>query len=275
LNATETRVNETEFLERLFTALQDDKLVLPTLPEIALSIRDLVANEDSSLADLCKLINKDTALTARLIQIANSPIFLTNAATTSVDAAVKRLGRNVVNNIVTGVAMEQLFQATTEITDRKLRQCWQHALEVSAIAATFSQQIPHLKADQAMLAGLTHDIGVLPILTMAEDYPELLADEAALDALIESAHAKIGTAILKKWSFPEPIIMAVKHHEDLMFDSGAKPDYVDLLIVANLQSSDNAARLAAIPDMSVIPAFAKLGLGEIEVIDMYAPPPAA
>jgi putative nucleotidyltransferase with HDIG domain len=269
-----TKVNETEFLERLFTALQHDKLVLPTLPEIALSIRDLVANEDSSLADLCKLINKDTALTARLIQIANSPIFRASVAINSVDAAIKRLGRNVVNNIVTGVAMEQLFQATTEITDRKLRKCWQHAMEVSAIAATFSQQIPHLKADQAMLAGLTHDIGVLPILTMAEDYPALLADEAMLDALIDGAHAKIGTAILEKWGFPEPIILAIKNHEDIMFDSGAKPDYVDLIIVANLQSSDNAAQLAAIPDVSKIPAFAKLGMEEMEVIDMYAPPPA-
>jgi putative nucleotidyltransferase with HDIG domain len=267
-------IDENPFLERLFTALQQDKLVLPTLPEIALSIRDLVAREDSSLTDLCKLINKDTALTARLIQIANSPIFRTTIAITSVDGAVKRLGRNVVNSIVTGVAMEQLFQATTEITDRKLRKCWQHALEVSAIAATFSQQMPHLKADQAMLAGLTHDIGVLPILTMAEDYPDLLADEAKLDALIESAHARIGTAILEKWNFPEPIIRAVKNHEDYMYDSGAKPDYVDLLIVANLQSSDNAAKLAAITDVSVIPAFAKLGLEEMEVIDMYAPSPA-
>ncbi len=267
-------VNENEFLDRLFTALQQDKLVLPTLPEIALSIRDLVANEDSSLADLCKLINRDTALTARLIQISNSPIFRSSVASTSVDASVKRLGRNVVNNIVTGVAMEQLFQATTDITDRKLRKCWQHGLEVSAIAATFSQQMPHLKADQAMLAGLTHDIGVLPILTMAEDYPALLADEAKLDALIESAHARIGTAILEKWNFPASIIAAVKNHEDYMYDSGVKPDYVDLLIVANLQSSDNAEKLAAIPDLSAVPAFAKLGLGEIEVIDMYAAPPA-
>ena len=266
-------VNENQFLERLFTALQQDKLVLPTLPEIALSIRDLVANDDSSLANICKLINKDTALTARLIQIANSPVFRTSTAVNSVEAAVKRLGRNVVNNIVTGVAMEQLFQATTEITDRKLRKCWQHAMEVSAIAATFSQQIPHLKADQAMLAGLTHDIGVLPILTMAEDYPALLADEAMLDNLIEHAHIRVGTAILEKWNFPEAIIKAVRHHEDFMFDSGAKPDYVDLLIVANLQSSDNAAKLAAIPDVSVIPAFAKLGLEEMEIIDMYAPPP--
>jgi HD-like signal output (HDOD) protein len=267
-------VNENEFLERLFTALQHDKLVLPTLPEMALSIRDLVANEDSSLNDLCKLINKDTALAARLIQIANSPIFRATIAITSVDAAVKRLGKNVVNNIVTGAAMEQLFQATTEITDRKLRKCWAHALEVSSIAATFSQQQSHLKADQAMLAGLTHDIGVLPILTLAEEYPALLADEAMLDALIESAHARIGTAILQKWNFPEPIILAIQKHEDLLYDSGAKPDYADLLIVANLQSSDNAAQLAAIADVSVIPAFAKFGLGEMEVIDMYAPMPA-
>src|SRR5688572_1443104 len=269
-----TNVNENEFLERLFTALQQDKLVLPTLPEIALSIRDLVANEDSSLGDLCKLINKDTALTARLIQIANSPVFRATVAITSVDAAIKRLGRNVVNNIVTGVAMEQLFQATTEITDRKLRKCWQHAMEVSSIAAAFSQQIPHLKADQAMLAGLTHDIGVLPILTMAEDYPALLADEVTLDALIDRAHSKIGTAILAKWGFPESIILAVKNHEDIMFDSGPSADYVDLIIVANMQSSDNAEQLAAIPDVSAIPAFAKLGLQEMEVIDMYAPPPA-
>lgn len=255
------------FLEQLYQALRSDKLVLPTLPEMALKVRDVVSDENSSLADVAKVINRDPALAARLIQLANSPLLKSRVPIESVDMAVMRMGASMVKNIVTAMVMEQLFQATHEVTDRKLRQCWKHASEVSSIAVGIALQYPHYAADQAMLAGLVHDIGILPILTMAEDHPELLQDESKLDDLIQRAHPFVGQAILKHWNFPEALTLVPREHENLAYESMDKPDYVDLIIVANLQSDRNRGRLPA--DLKTIPAFRKLGLEDsFELVDM-------
>ena len=258
-----TTIANAEFLDRLFTLLNADKLALPTMPEIATSIQGLLRDDNSTLEDLARLINQDAAITALLLQIANSAIFNLVAPVTSVDNAIKRLGRNVIETIVVGMAMEKLFVASAEITNRKLKLAWQHGKAVSSIAATLSRQFPFLKTEQAMLAGLIHDIGILPILTLAEEYPALLANEAQLDALIAEAHAQVGTAILKKWGFPAHIVEAVQQHENLQYQSGAKTTYADLVIVANLLSQNHTDKLAGLV-VAEIPAVMQAGLEFIE-----------
>ena len=261
---------QNKFLEQLYQALRSNKLVLPTLPEMALKVREVVSDENSSLSDLAKVINRDAALAARLIQLANSPMLRARVVIESVDMAVMRMGATMVKNLVTSMVMEQLFNARNPVTHKKLVDCWKHASEVSSIAVALSMQYPHYHPDQAMLAGLVHDIGILPILTMAENFPELLKDEAKLDELVFRVHPYVGQAILKHWNFPETLLNVPREHENLKYESGSQtPDYVDLIIVSNLQSErrKNADNLPA--DLSSLPAFRKLGLEDgIEVVEM-------
>ena len=251
---------EAVFLDELYSMLSANTLVLPTLPEMALRIRDLAEDDKSSLADIARLINKDPALAARVVQIANSPAFRTRTAFNSVDMAVMRLGNTMIKNIVTGMVMEQLFQSTTDLTDHKLRTYWRHATEVSERAMELAKPYKHLQLDQAMLAGLIHDIGVLPIVTLAEDYPQLLVEAAQLDRLIARAHLEVGTAILKHWHFSEELVAVGALHEDLQYDHDGPPDYVDLIIVANLLSDHKQGDLQQIKNLKAIPAFDKFGI---------------
>ncbi|HTQ98986.1 MAG TPA: HDOD domain-containing protein, partial [Candidatus Acidoferrum sp.] len=108
---------ETVFLDELYTMLKGNTLILPTLPEMAIRIRELVEDDDASLSDISKVINKDPALAARVMQIANSPAFRTRTSFSSVDTAVMRLGGTMIKNIVTASVMEQLFQSTSDVTD--------------------------------------------------------------------------------------------------------------------------------------------------------------
>jgi HD-like signal output (HDOD) protein len=260
---------ETQFLDELYRKLASNELVLPTMPEMALKIRDIVEDPNSSLANISKLINKDPALAARIVQVANSPAFRSRTPFNSVEAAVMRLGGSIIKNLVTAMVMEQLFQSTTEMTDRKLRTYWRHATDVSELAIAFVSAHPHLQADQAVLAGLIHDIGVLPILTFAEEHPELLADEAVLDSLIKQAHCQVGAKILEAWRFSADMIRVALEHENLQYNSKDKPDYVDLLIVANIQSDHKKGELADLGDLLHIPAFIKMGVViEEEIIEL-------
>lgn len=260
---------EEKFLDKLLDDLENDKLVLPTLPEVALKVRDTLEDEDSSLIDVAKIINSDAALAARMIQVSNSPLLRAANPIETVESAVTRMGSNMVRNLVTSMVMEQMFQATSDVTDKRLRKIWEHSTEVAAIAHALASQFTKLQPDQAMLAGLVHDIGALPILSRAEDYPDLLDDEETLDRIINTVHSTIGAEILRKWNFPEELVAVAEDHEDLNHQSEGGPDYVDVVIVANLQSVIDTKHRHTDVDWSTVPAFEKLGLqADVSVVDM-------
>lgn len=259
---------EQQLIDELLDDLEHDRLVLPTLPEVALKVRDTLEDENMGLPEVAQVIVSDTALSARLIQIANSPLLRAARQIETVEAAVARMGGDMVRNLVMSIVMEQMFQATTDATDKRLRDLWEHSTTVAAISHTLAAQYTDLKPDQALLCGLVHDIGSLPILTKAEDVPALLEDEELLDSIIRKTHTEIGEAILTKWNFPQEIIDAVAHHEDLQYNS-EKADYVDVMIVANLQSHLGSNHLLNDIDWNTIPAFAKLGIeADVNVVNM-------
>ena len=259
---------EEKFLDKLLEDLENDRLVLPTLPEVALKVRDTLEDENSSLIDVAKIITSDAALSARMIQVSNSPLLRASNPIESVESAVTRMGSNMIRNLVTSMVMEQMFQATSDVTDKRLRKIWEHSTEVAAISHALASQFTKLQPDQAMLAGLVHDIGALPILSRAEDYPDLLEDEATLDRIIDSVHTTIGAEILRKWNFPEELISVAQDHEDLTRNSDSV-DYVDVVTVANLQSLIDTNHRHTDVDWSTVPAFEKLGLqADVSVVDM-------
>ncbi len=255
-------------LNELIEELEQDKLVLPSLPEVALKVRDTVEDEKANSKDIAKVIGTDAALSAKLIQVANSPLLRGNTHVDSVEIAVTRMGNTMVKNCVNSLIVQQMFQPTTEVTEHLFRSFWEHSSQVAAIShalATFAR----LKPDQAMFAGLIHDIGALPIIKRAEDMPELLEDVPLLTEVIFELHTTLGEALMKKWDFPQELIAVVVEHENIDRDPGGPPDLVDIIIAANLQSYFGQDHLLAKVAWSEVPAFARLGLDtEVSVIDM-------
>ncbi|MGD8591679.1 MAG: HDOD domain-containing protein [Gammaproteobacteria bacterium] len=257
-----------KLIEELMDEVATDKLVLPSLPEIALKVRDAVEDPDMTSAKLAKVITMDAGLTARLIQVANSPLVRGNREIDSVEAAVVRMGNTMVKSIVNSLIVQQMFQPTTELSDKKFRLFWQHSSQVAAICHALAG-FAKLKPDQALLAGLVHDIGALPIIKRAEDVPELLASEEMLDNIIRCTHAEIGKAMLNKWEFPQSLVEAAAEHENLSRQHDGPPDYADLVTVANLQSYVGEDHYLAAVEWSEVPAFAKLGLDtDVSIVDM-------
>ncbi|MDF3196360.1 MAG: HDOD domain-containing protein [Pseudomonas sp.] len=245
--------------KELIQAIDSDELVLPTLPEVALKVREAAEDPDIGIPQLSKVIGNDAALTARIIKVVNSPLLRTNKEITDLQMAVGRLGINYTCNLATGLAMEQMFQATSDVVDRKMREVWNKSTEIAGICHVLCKHYTRLLPDQATLAGLVHQIGVLPILTYAEEHSELLADSISLNHVIEQIHPIIGDKILRTWEFPELIAMVPGQYLDFTRDS-AKVDYVDIVQVATLQSYIGSEHPYTKLDWSQIPAFAKLGL---------------
>jgi len=240
-------------------AIKSDDLVLPTLPEVALRVRSEAEDPESSLNSLGKVISNDPALSARVIKVANSAFFRTSKEISDLKMALMRLGMEYTANLAIGLAMEQMFQATSNIIDKRMREIWQRSSEIAGICHVLCLHRSHLKPDQAMLAGLIYKIGALPILTYAEEHPSLLKDSFSLDAVIQSLYPAIGNVILKKWDFPIELQHVPTSH--LQFNRTiAKADYSDIVTVAMLQSYMGTETDMGNVDYSQVSSFERLGL---------------
>lgn len=251
----------------LIQAIENDELVLPTLPEVALRVREAAEDPNIGIPTLSKVIGNDAALTARIIKVVNSPLLRSSKEITDLQMAVARLGINYTCNLATGLAMEQMFQATSDVIDRKMREIWNRSTEIAGICHVLCRSYTRLAPDQATLAGLVHQIGALPILTYAEEHAELMNDSISLNHVIERIHPVIGDKILRTWDFPLPIAMVPSEY--LNFERNSENvDYVDIVQVATLQSYLGTEHPFTQLDWSTIRAFGKLGLDPN--IDMQA-----
>ncbi|MBO6849152.1 MAG: HDOD domain-containing protein [Marinobacter sp.] len=242
----------------LISAIDNDKLVLPTLPEVALQVREIAESEDSAIMDLVKVISNDTALSARIIRVCNSPLFRGSRAIENLNMAVSRLGMAYTSNLAMGLAMEQMFQATSDMIDKRLRATWQTSTEVAGVCHVLAQHYTRLKPDQATLAGLVHLIGVLPILRYVEDQ-DIQISSIMLDNVIDELHPRLGAAILKKWDFPKELQNVPLEYASFQREVPAA-DFADLVMVANLQLVAGSAHPWTEMDWHTVTAFGRLGI---------------
>ena len=239
--------------------IKNDQLVLPTLPEIALRVREIAEDASTTIPQLTAMIAQDPALTARIIKVTNCPLIRTSAPVTDLGTAISRLGIDFTSNLCIGLAMEQMFQATHDIIDKRMRQCWSRAMEVAATSQVLARHYTKLQPDQALLAGLVHQIGMLPILSYAEDHEDLLHDSLSLDLVLEKLHPTLGSYILRSWDFQPDLVMVPKEYLNLQH-AAESADYVDLVQVATLQSYAGTDHPLGRVDRTGLGSFQRLGL---------------
>ena len=258
---------EKEFLASFLDELNRNRVVLPTLPEVAVQVRKLANDPNTSTRQLARVVGTDAALTARLLKVVNSPLYRGQDKIENIQAAVTRLGAAQVRNLVTALVMQQLYQARgTHLTRQRLKTLWSHSAKVAALSYVIARRFTKLQPDQAMLGGLIHDIGILPILRRAEAYPQLANDPEALEEVIKHLHTIIGPFILDEWNFSPELVAVTSQHEDLWRNEGSETTYVDVVMVANLHSYLGTQHPLTKIDWSKVPAFTKMGLTPEETI---------
>jgi HD-like signal output (HDOD) protein len=226
-------------------ALNSGQFDLPTFPDIALKIRDLIDDPNVSADQLVNLLSADPVITAHIIKAANSAAASGGGARVeTVRAAVSRLGYRMLRNLVITVTLGNLFKASSPIIDRKLKQLWEQSRLVAANSFVIALHQRHLKPEQAMLAGMIHNLGALPLCIFADrHHPRLDAD--ALDALLRRFSTRVGVKVLENWHFPQEMVEVVAGYENLHRQNGSDlADYTDVVTVASLQSSGSAKFVA-------------------------------
>ena len=261
--------NDQQFLDHLLEQIEKDRIVLPSLPEVALKVRNAVDKGDATASQLADMIAEDAALTARLLQVANSPLYRARTEITNLQMAVMRLGYNTVRTLMMGLAMKQVFQPDSQILANYFYDIWQASVDVAAISRAMATLCPNLNNEQALLAGLIHQIGKLPILSLADKSSGIDKDQQTLDHLLDALHTRVGEVIMDKWNFPDSLKQVVAQYNQWERQpENEEADYVDLVQVAHLEHI--AAQGGQPPvEPSQIAAFSRLGLApEIEVVEI-------
>ncbi len=242
-------------LNEIHQAIADESLVLPTLPDVAMRVREAVASDDVTAKQLAEIVAQDPAMTARLLQVANSPLYRGAVPFENLQSAIMRMGFGTVQSLVTSLAMQQLFQPRSEMLARMMREIWEQSVNVAAMARALVAFAPHLNGELAMLAGLIHRIGALPLLMYAEEHAGSLEEEP-FRQLVRELHPLVGGMIAQAWELPDPVRPVPMHYVDFGRRIDGEADYVDLVQVAFLQNGGEAGIEA-----SAVTAYGRLGLG--------------
>lgn len=242
-------------------------MALPTLPEIALKARKLLNDNKSTSIQISKVISADAVISTRLLRVVNSPLYRTHNQIEDVRAAITRLGNASVRSLVSSLAMEQVYRTKlSSQTNLLLKQNWEHSVQVAALSQIIAQKFTVLSPEEAMLGGLVHDIGKLPILEYSERIPELISNEKALKKVLAVLHPKIGGLFLKTWNFQPYLVAVATEHERLDRNPGTAVDYADIVLIANMLSYIGTDHPYTKLDWSMIPAFNRLKLPPEECI---------
>jgi len=254
---------EDRILYELILELQQGNFVLPSLPNIAIRIRETIADEDSNANDIANVILTDPAIAAKIIKAANSALYQRRTKAEDCKTAVVSLGTRVTVQLVTAFTMKELFQTKNKILLGHMNKLWEHSIEIAAISFVLAKITPGFNAEHALLAGLIHDIGNVAILNKAVDHPLIIDSEEHLDKVIQKMHAQVGGSILRRWDFSDDFIDVVEETEDWMRNGNDKPDLVDIVNMAHLHDYIGTPMQKYVPIIDQTPAFKKLALGQL------------
>jgi len=238
--------------------MQADKLELPSIPETAVKVRSAIADPNTSSDKIALAIQQDIAITAQIIKVANSPLFRGRDKIEALPTAVTRLGMKAAGNLVTSFTMKMVFNAKTKDVKNRIATLWSHSRDIAAICTVLAKKLKGIDADKAMLAGLVHDIGAIPILTHADKHPSLMDNPQEVENTLKKLTPIIGKMILEKWNFTHEFSELASNAENWEFDPEHDHNYTDLVIVAQLLSFKNSPLQETHPEAESIPAYKRL-----------------
>jgi HD-like signal output (HDOD) protein len=251
----------------IFTDLVEDaktgNLELPSAPDLGVRIGRAIDNPDANSNEIARIIQMDPALTARLIQVANSPLYSGLGQITNCTTAVTRLGMATTRNLVISFLLKNLFRSQSKVLQKAMDDVWAQSIKVAAISSVLAKVTPRLEPGRALLAGLIYQIGAIAVINDAKRHAEISRDAEALQRAVKQIGPQVGAIILEQWNFGDDLVDVVLNSGNWMRDQGDEPSYTDLVMIARLHSQIGKPGMAHLPRLDLVPAFHKLMLGQL------------
>jgi len=217
---------------------------IPALPNIVTEALRLLNNKNTSNQQLIDIISKDQAFVAKVLAVANSPIYALRREVSTLDFAIMVLGYTEIRHIVVVISFLESFKNKN---DKYFNQnaFWLHSLLAANIAKNIANELKYSKSGEAFVAGFLHDFGISIIHRYFQSSYMSIYDmvinknvvyAVAEKVILGMTHSEVAKYLMDKWNFPVAIKTAAVYHH---FPSGANEN---AMIAAIIHVADYLAK---------------------------------
>jgi putative nucleotidyltransferase with HDIG domain len=193
---------------------------LPSIPVVLTEVNKLLENDGTSATELGKVIAKDQGLVAKILVVANSPLYGIPRRVSTIDFAIVILGFNHIKNIVISLSMMEAFKSIhgAKFDQKKF---WQHSVLTALTAKRIADDLGYYFSGEAFTAGLLHDLGI-PIIYkfFNKEFLEITEKQKESgrnyweieEEVLGATHSEVGEFLINKWNLPPALAEVVAHH---------------------------------------------------------------
>jgi putative nucleotidyltransferase with HDIG domain len=194
---------------------------MPPLPQSVTQVLEISKSTKSSAQDLAKVFERDPALAANILKIANSSFYGFTRKISSITHAIVCLGLDTVKSIALTSSTQEMLSNEIPAYDLEKGMLLQHSITCATCARIIAQRIGYKDCEEAYTAGLLLDIGKVILSRFAEDQFNQIIEKTKDDKtpfniaeqeVLGFDHPRIGGRIIKKWNLPPALIEAVQYH---------------------------------------------------------------
>jgi putative nucleotidyltransferase with HDIG domain len=236
-------------MREISTNLHEESEVskLPSLPHVLIRLLQACRDERICFDTITDIINKDVALCAKVIAVANSPVYGHVRHQNNLKHIVLALGLDTIKSIAITASVQQFFSRYSNKKIHFLKQFWRHTLVCATIARSLAKLTSYKYVEEAYIAGLLHDIGKLVLANHAgADYTDLTHGMHPANELLalenenfKIGHDELGAHLLGRWGVTDSICDAVRFHHKSQDEIRDAHQLVKILNNANILSTDH------------------------------------
>ena len=197
-----------------------ESINFPPAPHVLLRFLKVVENDRASITELANLVGLDPALSARFLTVANSPALRREREIINLEQCMITLGTRLARTLAACLAIQSVFARTAGEAQYDFKGFWKHSLRVAEISRAIAAHKEYIDIEEAFLAGLLHDVGLLILLGgTGERYGDLLqksVDESVLfdieKSMIGTDHSTVGAWLIDQWKLSSFMSDAVLFH---------------------------------------------------------------
>jgi len=206
---------------------------LAMLPEVATRVLKLADDPNVTMTKLADVISTSPELSARILRIVNSAFYGLPGEVRSIERATTLMGLNSVRNVTIAASLTRVFQGRPLSPNFSPKDLWVHSLSVATASRLVAGIVAPAVADEAFLAGLLHDIGLMvelqvnrvklaAVLSIVEaEGSQTILD--AEDSTFGATHQDFGEGLLRAWKLPDVFpLVAGSHHGPMAVPGGQR-----------------------------------------------------
>lgn len=195
---------------------------LPSIPVIIFEVSKILGNPNASASDLGKVISQDQGLVAKILTVANSPLYGLPRRVSTIEFAIVILGFDHIKSIVMALSMVEAFKKNGGANWNN-KSYWNHTLFTASAAKRIADELGYPKSGEAFTAGLLHDLGISiiqryfkkefdNICSMVETQQIRFLN--AEENILGLTHQEIGKFLTDKWNLPETLGDTIANHHN-------------------------------------------------------------